>query len=71
MKPLAIMVPDNTGKRIRATPVGAPYLDRSYYIPQRKQDLECTGCGALVTVFVWSFHGSGKNCPQCHGRLVL
>jgi len=25
----------------------------------------CSKCGEIFTVYVWSFHGCGKRCPNC------
>lgn len=68
LAPLDIAVPDNRGASIPGIIISTSH-DYGKLIPQKTLDVECGGCGALVTIYVWSWAGGGKRCPQCHCKI--
>jgi len=45
-----------------------PFLVSLSYHPSHGQStytVACSNCGHVFQIYVWSFHGCGKKCPEC------
>ena len=51
----------------------APTECSSYYANHGEStvDVKCAFCKVVTTVYVWSFHGSGKRCPNCNALMCM
>lgn len=52
--------------RLPYTIMGGPWPEMG----RTRMDVQCPYCARVLTVYLWSFAGSGKRCP-CGARLSL